>query len=170
MASRADVPREQEALAQDEERRSARSLMATDARGQDGIDFSDAFKGSILYLSPAVLLAHIQIHSSGGAQLWFSRRQAISQRQERLLDHDGLERSGGDERLSYRRRTSHSHAQAAQLVQRGCCCPLDPGILGNPSLARGTSTHGRRRETIQSKSSFAKSAVESHSTAGAEPH
>ena len=42
--------------------------------GQDAIDFRDAFAGSVLYLSCAVLLAHIQVHPPGGAQLWFSRR------------------------------------------------------------------------------------------------
>jgi len=70
------------------------------------MDFRDAFASSVFYLPSAILLGHIQDHAPGRAQLWFPRRQATSQRQERLLDHDGLDRRGGDECLSYRRRTS----------------------------------------------------------------
>jgi len=115
-------------------------------------------------------MGHIQVHTPGGAQLWLSRRQAISQRQEGFLDHDGLEGWGGDECLSHWRRTSQRYAQAAQLVRRGRCRALDPGILRGPLLAWGTTTHGERRQTVEGKPSLVRPGVESHSRTGTKPH
>src|SRR5258708_27838311 len=146
------------------------SAGALAAGGRDGIDFRNAFGGAVLSLSAAVLLECIPVQAAGGAQPGFSRRQAIGQRQERFLDHDVLGGSGGDECLSYRRRASQSPAQAAELVRRGRCPALDPGILRDSLLERGTSTHGRRREIVEGKSSLARSGIGSHSGGGTESH
>jgi hypothetical protein len=99
----------------------------------------------------------LQVHTPCRAQPWFSWWQALGQPQELFLDYHGVERSSGHERLSYRRRASR-RAMPKLLAW----CNEAVVVHWTPPLARGTSAHGRRRETFQGESSFACSCVESH--------